>query len=97
MDYGVVALGDSIYPNTFCFGGKRFDEPLSSFGARRIGEPTAARRRTLTMPRANGSGVGWRLSTRTRVKSYFATGALSLSLDEIRQLTPNSDGRRITR
>jgi len=36
--YGVVALGDSIYPNTFCFGGKRFDELLSSLGARRIGE-----------------------------------------------------------
>jgi hypothetical protein len=36
--YGVVALGDSIYPNTFCFGGKRFDELLASLGARRIGE-----------------------------------------------------------
>ncbi len=36
--YGVVALGDSVYPNTFCFGGKRFDELLGQLGAVRIGE-----------------------------------------------------------
>jgi MioC protein len=36
--YGVVALGDSIYPQTFCFGGRKFDELLSSLGAVRIGE-----------------------------------------------------------
>ncbi len=38
LKYGVIALGDSIYPNTFCFGGKKFDELLSSLGAERLGE-----------------------------------------------------------
>jgi MioC protein len=37
--YGVIALGDRTYAQTFCFGGKRFDSLLQSLGARRIGEP----------------------------------------------------------
>jgi sulfite reductase alpha subunit-like flavoprotein len=37
--YGVIALGDHTYAQTFCFGGKRFDKLLESLGARRIGEP----------------------------------------------------------
>ncbi|MBP5856309.1 flavodoxin domain-containing protein [Marivibrio halodurans] len=36
--YGVFALGDMTYAQTFCFGGKQFDEMLSKLGARRIGE-----------------------------------------------------------
>lgn len=36
--YGVVALGDSVYPNTFCFGGKKFDALLASLGATKLGE-----------------------------------------------------------
>lgn len=36
--YGVISLGDSSYVQTFCGGGKRFDERLSDLGARRIGE-----------------------------------------------------------
>lgn len=37
--YGVVALGDSSsHPDTFCFGGKRFDERLQDLGANRLGE-----------------------------------------------------------
>ncbi|SOE06310.1 MioC protein [Variovorax sp. YR752] len=36
--YGVVGLGDSIYPETFCFGGKRFDKLLGELGAVRLGE-----------------------------------------------------------
>ncbi len=36
--YGVIALGDRTYLNTFCFGGKKFDERLSDLGAKRIGE-----------------------------------------------------------
>jgi len=35
--YGVISLGDSLYPKTFCFGGKHFDELFASLGARRIG------------------------------------------------------------
>lgn len=36
--YGVIALGDRTYADTFCNGGKRFDAILSALGARRIGE-----------------------------------------------------------
>ena len=36
--YGVIALGDRTYAETFCFGGKRFDEILGQLGARRIGD-----------------------------------------------------------
>jgi MioC protein len=36
--YGVIALGDRTYAQTFCFGGKRFDALLQSLGARRIGD-----------------------------------------------------------
>jgi len=38
VEYGVIALGDRTYAATFCFGGKRFDQLLSSLGARRVGE-----------------------------------------------------------
>lgn len=37
--YGVVALGDQgTHPQTFCQGGRRFDERLADLGAVRIGE-----------------------------------------------------------
>ena len=36
--YGVIALGDHTYAQTFCFGGKRFDALLQALGARRVGE-----------------------------------------------------------
>ncbi len=36
--YGVIALGDRTYGDTFCHGGSRFDKLLSSLGARRAGE-----------------------------------------------------------
>jgi MioC protein len=38
VEYGVIALGDRTYAQTFCFGGKRFDQLLASLGARRLGE-----------------------------------------------------------
>src|SRR5437867_4259374 len=38
VHYGVIALGDRTYADTFCNGGKRFDAILSELGARRIGE-----------------------------------------------------------
>jgi len=37
VSYGVIALGDRTYAETFCFGGKRFNEILAELGARRIG------------------------------------------------------------
>jgi MioC protein len=36
--YGVIALGDRTYLQTFCMGGQKFDERLADLGAKRIGE-----------------------------------------------------------
>ncbi len=36
--YGMIALGDRTYGDTFCNGGALFDKLLSSLGARRAGE-----------------------------------------------------------
>ena len=36
--YGIIALGDITYKDTYCQGGKRFDQLLSELGARRAGE-----------------------------------------------------------
>lgn len=36
--YGVIALGDKTYRDTYCEGGLRFDRLLTQLGARRIGE-----------------------------------------------------------
>ncbi len=37
LRYGVIALGDSSYPN-FCNGGKQFDALLQEQSAQRVGE-----------------------------------------------------------
>jgi MioC protein len=36
--YGVIALGDRTYADTFCNGGRRFDALLGELGAHRVGE-----------------------------------------------------------
>jgi len=36
--YGLIALGDTTYKDTFCEGGIRFDKLLTELGARRVGE-----------------------------------------------------------
>jgi len=36
--YGMIALGDRTYAETFCNGGRRFDRILTELGATRIGE-----------------------------------------------------------
>jgi len=38
VQYGVIALGDRTYAETFCNGGRRFDAILAELGARRIGD-----------------------------------------------------------
>jgi MioC protein len=38
VTYGLIALGDRTYKDTFCEGGIRFDTLLTELGARRIGE-----------------------------------------------------------
>ena len=36
--YGVIALGDRTYQDTFCGGGKQLDQAFASCGARKLGE-----------------------------------------------------------
>ncbi|HLJ64289.1 MAG TPA: flavodoxin domain-containing protein [Stellaceae bacterium] len=38
LSYGVIALGDRTYAQTYCQGGLRFDALLTALGAHRIGE-----------------------------------------------------------
>ena len=38
VKYGVIALGDRTYTQTFAFGGRKFDERLQGLGAQRIGD-----------------------------------------------------------
>lgn len=38
ITYGVIALGDRTYKETYCQGGLRFDALLTELGARRTGE-----------------------------------------------------------
>ncbi len=50
IEYGVIALGDRTYADTFCNGGRRFDERLGALGARRVGEPMLHDASSGTMP-----------------------------------------------
>ncbi|SDJ33252.1 flavodoxin domain-containing protein [Billgrantia gudaonensis] len=38
LRYGLIALGDSSYGETFCGAGRRLDEMLAGLGANRLGE-----------------------------------------------------------
>lgn len=38
VNYGVIALGDRTYKDTYCQGGIRFDALLTELGAKRAGE-----------------------------------------------------------
>src|SRR5580693_4904246 len=38
VTYGVIALGDTTYKDTFCQGGIRFDKMLTELGAGRAGD-----------------------------------------------------------
>jgi len=38
VTYGVIALGDRTYKDTYCHGGIRFDKLLTELGARRVGD-----------------------------------------------------------
>ena len=53
--YGVIALGDRTYQQTFCFGGKKFDERLQGLGAQRIGELFFHDASAGTMPEEEGT------------------------------------------
>ena len=53
--YGVIALGDRTYLQTFCFGGKKFDERLQGLGAQRIGEVWCHDASGGTLPETEGA------------------------------------------
>ena len=55
--YGVIALGDRTYLQTFCNGGKRFDQRLQDLGAQRIGEVWCHDASSGSMPESEG--VEW--------------------------------------
>src|SRR3954471_24208589 len=57
VSYGVIALGDRTYAETFCNGGRRFDAILGELGAQRIGEPMLHDASAGTMPEE--IAVGW--------------------------------------
>lgn len=69
--YGVIALGDRTYADTFCFGGKRFDTLLSELGAARIGEVMLHDASSGTLPEelAIPWVSAWIETVRERVKS----------------------------
>ena len=55
LRYGVVALGDSAHQQTFCFGGKKFDQRLQDLGAQRIGEVWCHDASSGTLPETEGT------------------------------------------
>ena len=38
LRYGLISLGDSSHAQTYCFGGRRFDQILTKLGAQRLGQ-----------------------------------------------------------
>ena len=73
VEYGVIALGDRTYAETFCFGGKRFDELLSELGAHRLGEVFRHDASSGTMPEE--LAAEWALAWIERAKSSRALAA----------------------
>ncbi len=53
--YGVIALGDRTYQQTFAFGGKKFDERLQGLGAQRIGDIWIHDASSGTLPETEGT------------------------------------------
>lgn len=54
--YGVFALGDSTYAQTFCFGGRHFDVTLQELGATRVGEVQQHNASSDTLPEDEAAG-----------------------------------------
>lgn len=73
VEYGVIALGDRTYAETFCFGGKRFDELLAELGARRVGEVFRHDASAGTMPEE--LAAEWMLGWMESVKAGRALAA----------------------
>jgi MioC protein len=69
--YGVIALGDKTYADTFCFGGKKFDALLQALGATRVGDIMLHDASSGTLPEE--LAVPWTAAWIEQVKA--ATGA----------------------
>ena len=70
--YGVIALGDRTYLQTFCLGGKKFDERLQDLGAQRIGDVWCHDASSGTMPESEG--VEWCRQWLTQALQSETTG-----------------------
>jgi MioC protein len=70
IQYGVIALGDRTYADTFCNGGKRFDAVLTELGAHRIGDILCHDASAGTMPEevAEEWIAGWIAAARERLQ-----------------------------
>jgi MioC protein len=55
--YGVIALGDRTYQDTFCGGGKKLDRVLASCGARKLGERLEVDASSQPLP--DEEALGW--------------------------------------
>ena len=55
--YGVIALGDMTYQDTFCGGGKKVDKAFELFGARKIGERLEVDASSQPLP--DEEALGW--------------------------------------
>ena len=55
--YGVIALGDMTYQDTFCGGGKKVDRVLELCGARRLGDRLEVDASTQPLP--DEEALGW--------------------------------------
>ena len=67
--YGIIALGDRTYSETFCHGGKRFDELLQKCGAERIGDILMHDASLGTMPEEDASD--WSESWLEQCQQYW--------------------------
>jgi MioC protein len=55
--YGVIALGDMTYQDTFCGGGKQLDRVLAQCGARKLGERLEVDASSQPLP--DEEALGW--------------------------------------
>ncbi|WP_422001160.1 flavodoxin domain-containing protein [Reyranella sp.] len=55
--YGVIALGDMTYQDTFCGGGKKMDKVFELCGARRLGDRLEVDASTQPLP--DEEALGW--------------------------------------